>query len=682
MIVHTTDGDKNEPVYSIDSFNYEKVNTYPTVRKHNISYINIPCAFDIETTTIDCENPYSFMYHWQICIDDSVIFGRTWNELIIFFRRLINHANITPTHRIVFYVHNLAYEFQFMRNFFEWIDVFARQKRVPIKATMSSGIEFRCSYILTNMSLKKFLENSEGVTHLKEVGKYNYNKIRTSETILTIDEKSYCYNDVRGLCEGISFLLREDTIASIPITSTGYVRRHFRKLVLSNPKNKQRQKRCRLTLDQYMMLKEAFRGGNTHADALYVGEILEFLFSIDIASSYPFVMMCEKFPDKFVEGDASQFNKYLKEGYALLFRARLTGVKQKRDYGIPYIDFAHCRHLQDYTNDNGRILNANSLEITLTDIDYRIIRDTYEIEQIEISNLYIARYKYLPEELRQGILDFFTLKCTLKDNPDKHYEYMKSKNRLNSSYGMMVTDILNEAIEYEDNNWIDPKELTIDDMMNIINKFYDNWNTFLTYQWGVWVTAHARNNFQSMVNLAGESLAYGDTDSGKIYGLENMWIIEKLNADVMKKIESSPIQPKVEYDGKTYYMGIWEFEGIYKEFITLGAKKYCYKKLHAEAVIGKTHVYLCSPYETTVSGLGKKEGSRYINEHGIEEFKIGTMFKDSGRQTAHYNDCGIHEIEVDGVKMISASNVALTPTTYIMGVSDEYFNVLLKRYES
>ena len=79
---------KDEIVYTVDNFPYLKVSReYSTVRKKGkkaIAYIDSPATFDIESTTINTEKPYAFMYHWQFCYKGNVCFGTRWEEFTTF----------------------------------------------------------------------------------------------------------------------------------------------------------------------------------------------------------------------------------------------------------------------------------------------------------------------------------------------------------------------------------------------------------------------------------------------------------------------------------------------------------------------------------------------------------------------------------------------------------------------
>ena len=137
--------------------------------------------------------------------------------------------------------------------------------------------------------------------------------------------------------------------------------------------------------------------------------------------------------------------------------------------------------------------------------------------------------------------------------------------------------------------------------------------------------------------------------------------IEGLNRQIRYEAENAPIPAIAHVDGKSYVLGEWEDDGLYSKFRTWGSKKYC-----SEDDNGKISL--------TVAGLSKKLGALEIqNTGGISEFKIGKTFTNSGRLTAYYNDCEPHYITGrDGSKILIGSNVALVDTTYTLGVTNEY----------
>ena len=124
-------------------------------------------SFDIETTSVLLHNskiepvcnyplysddvtPFGFLYIWMFSINDTVYYGRTLDEFVEFKSRVFN----TPSTHSVIYVHNLAFEFQFLRSVLTIDEVFARDLRKPMYFEVGN-IRFKCSYYLTGASLDK-----------------------------------------------------------------------------------------------------------------------------------------------------------------------------------------------------------------------------------------------------------------------------------------------------------------------------------------------------------------------------------------------------------------------------------------------------------------------------------------------------------------------------------------------
>ena len=673
--VETVDGISRETVYEIRELSLMRHNLEcKESKKRGITYLEIPCAFDIETTNIyekDAngniiteKRPFAFMYHWQFCINNEVCFGRTWEEFCDLLEDLKRRMDLDNKRRLVIWCHNLHFEFQFFRRFVKIIGGFYKEDRAPLKVVINGGIEFRDSYILSNMSLQKFCENEPGVTHYKLSGDdYDYEKIRTPETEMTEYELAYCYNDVRGLVECIASRMRDDTLAQMPMTSTGYVRRDARNAIRKNPKNRKIFKACALTPELYQSCRAAFRGGDTHANIRMADQILHDVDSYDIQSSYPACMMINSFPSSsfFKVKTSTFFNRDLSD-YALLLHVRLCDVKYIGSCGIPYIPLAKCIGItSDRVIDNGRVLYAGIIETIITDIDLDIIMKEYELSNFYVNSVYASRYAPLNDEYKSVIMEYFTGKTALKGVPGKEYEYMKSKNKLNALYGMMCQRIDHDQTEYDGHDFITTAAV-LDEQ---IEKYYKSHNSFLSYQHGVWVTAHARKRLRDMLQIVGSDVVYCDTDSVKCINghIRDFEIKNKQLQDEAKKAGAFA----EDKNGNIQYMGVWEHETKkekYSEFKTLGSKKYVYKQ-------GDHCV-------STVAGVNKKIGSEFFYKYGIDRFKNGTVIKDSGHLTAFYNDDEIHTITIDGVRIETASNLALVDNTYTLGVTDEYLDLLEK----
>ena len=208
----------------------ETVDTgYPVVGNRNYIY-NVPASFDIETSSfVHWGDKYATMYLWSFCLNGSTLLGRTWKEWIDTLAFLEDHLN-TKKVKLIIYVHNLGYEFQFMRGWFNWGEVFSVKERRPVHASLPEGIEFKCSYILSNYALAyigaKLLHK---YPVQKDVGSLDYSKVRHSGTGLTQEEIWYSVHDVQVVTSYIQEKIElEGGINNIPLTNTGYVRRYCR----------------------------------------------------------------------------------------------------------------------------------------------------------------------------------------------------------------------------------------------------------------------------------------------------------------------------------------------------------------------------------------------------------------------------------------------------------------------
>lgn len=684
--VQTINGSITENIYEIKELSYlDKMLSCKDSKKRGVTYLEIPCAFDIETTNIYQKDeksgrplsdprPFSFMYHWQFCFDDQVVFGRRWEDFQELIAALEKNLNLSLKNRLVIWVHNLPFEWQFMRDFIEYEDGFFLEERQPAKILTKGGIEFRCSYALSNMSLQKFCENEVGVIHYKLDGdKYDYEKIRTPITPLSEYEQSYCYNDVRGLCECISSRLKEDTLASIPMTSTGYVRRELRINVKSNKKNREAFINSRLDPHQYELCREAFRGGDTHANSARANQINLNAWSYDIKSSYPTAIMeFEGYPfSAFASMPVSYYVNHDTREYAMLLKVAFVEFKykykEKYSCGMPYVALAKCnKYSRERVIDNGRILYAKFVEMTVTNLDLEIILKEYSYDDFKIGEIWASKSGRLPQEIRNTTMDYFRAKTLLDGDDSKRYEYLKSKNRLNSIYGCMVMRVDQTMVK-----WDPAKRIYTDDTPAIedaLNKYYKGRNNFLQYQQGLFITAFARKRLRDMLWTVGKDCIYCDTDSIKGVG-DHSADFDKKNEE-LKKIAIDCGAYAEDINGNVYYLGVWENETkdhLYDEFKTLGAKKYVYRQ--GEKI------------KSTIAGVSKKAGEEYFKKHGVDGLKKDAVITNSGHLTAYYNDDKKHEITVNHCKFTTGSNVALVNNTYQIGVTEEYTDLLLKGIE-
>ena len=642
-------------------------------------YIGITTAFDIETTLLD-DIQQSVMYIWQWQFgEDYTVIGRTWDEFLDLQKRI---KAVLPDDRwLVVYVHNLSYEFQFLKGVYTFFpdDVFAVASRKVVKADMWGCFEFRCSYKLTNMSLKQFTTKMM-VKHQKLSGEdFNYAVKRYPWTPMSDEELEYCINDVLGLVEAVNALMERDgdTLQTIPLTSTGYVRRNAKRAMKDGSVHHNFVYSILPDIETYRALREAFRGGNTHANRYYAGDIVENVHSADRSSSYPAVMCNCEFP-------MSVFTPIMKNdlnpGYisrcltirhkALLLRIGIKNLRLRDPFwGCPYLSKDKCRNIHKAvdTEDNGRILEAEYLETTITDIDLKIIMEEYQGEIIFLQGWY-ASYKKLPQPLINEVIKYYKDKTELKGVPGQEIYYDKAKALLNSLYGMMAQDPVKHNLIFKQvGDWEEDTTLSDEEILGKSNA-----KAFLAYQWGVWVTAHSRMALECGIRLVhdtdGADFVYCDTDSVKYTGTVDWTLYNNDRIAECKESGSFATDPK----GITHYMGVFEAEDLkdtgyaYRYFKTLGAKKYAYVEREGEGV------------HCTIAGVNKKKGGAELDKHGgLSAFAEGFIFREAGGTQAVYNDSPeMDHVDIDGRTLPVTANVAILPSEYTLGITGEYERII------
>lgn len=198
------------------------------------------------------------MYIWSFGINDIIYYGRTWEDL----RKFLELIEINVENKKIVYVHNLSFEFQFLRNEFLFEDVFARKSHKVMKAKLIDfNIEFRCTLFLTNSKLED-LPKLYGLKTQKLVGNLDYSKIRTNITNLTNKELKYCENDCLILYE---YIKKEKEyykkLKKIPMTNTGKVRKELKENLDKNYSYRYKVMNCINTEGHiFNMLNEAFAG--------------------------------------------------------------------------------------------------------------------------------------------------------------------------------------------------------------------------------------------------------------------------------------------------------------------------------------------------------------------------------------------------------------------------------------
>ena len=615
----------------------------------------------------------SLMYVWQFGINDIVYYGRTWDELKSFLS-MINRD--IPELKYLF-IHNQAFEFQFLKSVFKFEDVMARKSHKVMTSFLKDyNFIVKCSYFMSNSAL----ENLPKVFNLpvkKLVGDLDYNLIRTPLTPLTEEEMGYCENDILVLYH---YILREletyETVKNIPTTSTGKVRRELQDLTRTNFQYKRLVNKAINTDPHiYNLLMDAFAGGYTHSNYMYTDEILDNIDSFDETSAYPYVLVAYKFPSSEFRYCRARTKEELNPDLCYILRVKFKHVRSK--YYNSFLSMSKCKNIKGGKYDNGRIIEAEELETVLTDVDFYFLLDAYKLEY-EILECYWANKRLLPKTFINFVLDKYVAKTELKNVEGKEVEYSKEKNKFNALYGMSVTNMIRDEVKFDSELGLwEEIPLTNEEIQDKLLK--EKKKSFLSFAWGVWVTAYARDNLLRRVMDLDDYVVYCDTDSIKlvegydkeIFNKYNETVIERLkNVSDTLKIDFNRFSPK-DIKGDSHTLGIFESETdkgrvhTYDRFITQGAKKYA--------------VDIDGTIKITVAGVPKRAGKSLKR---LEDFKDNYVFefKDTNKLLIVYVEDMEEQLIKDylGIeyKATDKTGCCLLPTTYVLGKALEYANLI------
>ena len=635
--------------------------------------------------------PVSLCYIWQFSVNDTVYYGRELRD----FLEVLEDLNALKM-KVVVWIHNAGFEFAFLDNILKFKSVFARTAHKVMKFTAEGFdfIEFRCSYMLTRLSLAAW-GKTLGVEKL--VGALNYEAIRTPLTKLTLLEEAYAERDCIVTYTGILRELKEfKHIHDIPLTQTGKVRRELKKRVTADAGYMRQMKRLiPKDVKEYRRLRLIFSGGYTHANRYYSGDVIDEetygkIHHGDIASSYPAVMLAYKMPyTPWVKKDNILPDKKDFEDTAYLLKIRFTNIECQTHN--TYIQASKCRG-KNIWYDNGRVISADELTLFMTEYDWQIIEATYTWEDMEVLSVHAAKKRYLPTLVTKFILELYGNKTSLKNVTDDEMPgaedlYRKSKEMINALFGLMVTAVYMADCKYdqEGGDWSidDIDEEALNDYLDRL-RFWKDKRYFVSYSVGLYITSIARFRLWQLIRHTDPDMIYCDTDSIFYIG---EYDFEWFNKDIEERLRKACKVGKLDFEltrpkdrhGIPRPLGILESEPDCIEFTTLGAKKYCERR-------EDKNLYL------TVSGINKD--AVWLLDNDIRNFRDGFDFDKDGRI---YNNEGKVEKEnpeavskrlltyctdqpdviyPDGYKSTYKRGINLRRTGYKIHLTDEYKELL------
>lgn len=650
---------------------------FSTKRKNKRVYQYADDFICLDTETSHSGEDCAWIYQWAASVGDTFVIGRRPSEFVQLLEKLRDFYGLSDLKKIIIYVHNLSYDFQYLKHYLKLYDanmeVFAIDRHGVLTVDVW-GFRFICSYHLSNMSLDLF-SKTYAEKFLKAKGLIDYDVVRYQDGELTAEDWSYMLSDVASQRDAIKGLLKSHGIRrpiDAPITNTGFVRTDCRKASQADPKYRRWFQRMALQLSQYNLLREAFAGGLTIANFKYAGATIEGdIGHVDFRSSYPARIMIDYFPIGkpmwYGKIESMQELETVTTTYCAVFMLHLEGLKVRAGVTAPCIPSSKCIGIEDVLKVNGKVVYAARLSIAVTEIDFKWIRKQYTADSISVSNVLIMKRGKLPEWFRERTMFYYENKSKLKKSDPRLYQI--SKGMLNGIYGMTATRLCRDEIILSDA--LELLEKKGDDLKQI-EKYYASWNSFLPYQWGVYTTAHARDALLTMIEAVGyDNFLYCDTDS----------VFYKRTPETEEALKQMNLNNEIRaraagavYNGEA--LGEATKEPDILKFRALHAKCYAMEEKTPDGSTNLVVTIAGIPKRTTKWKNGKPVTITNAEElGGIDNLEDGFIFRHNGGTRTLYLEDGPRVATVNGHRLEMASAAVILP------IEKELSGTMWSRYD-
>ena len=650
------------------------------------SYIDLTCTFDIETYAKAYKvQRMGWIYSLQVNIDGVNAVFRYVEDFLECVERLIEEFKISDERRLVFYVHNLGYEYYWLSQIFQyhWNNDEGQPKGIftartkPLTLLFDNGIELRDSFKLFQKSL---YYATEKVPHRKALGDISHSKRHTPDTYLTDDEFRYIVYDVQGLYEAIEQLKADYHYSqvSIPYTNTGRVRERMDNVIRKDTKAKKKMKELILNKEALTLAYHVSGGGDTHANRLKAGKTWENCNSYDIKSAHPSQMLLEPYPSgipyKFY-GSFKELERKRRTGYGWIAHLRIYDFECREECPNPTLSISKTIGRVTEKNritgyDNGRILGADFIECYMDSNDWQRFKVAYRHGKVDIVNAVIFKLAPLPVSFRKVVLEDFKT----KENTEKNsVDYTFSKICINTYFGVcdqrkirdtFSINISSMGIESSKTTWEKNLESASEEEVADAQK-----NAY-PYLWGLWTASLTRLAlFKIQIIVGWDKILYWDTDSVKYVGAK-VPAVERYNSEIIargKKLGAYVIGRK----GTPVFIGVAEDEHPdneygYLEFRALHAKCYA-ATVQKQYKTASGKIRSRRVVESTIAGVNKEAGRKALTLHGkpdLGKLSVGLIINNAGGFSLSYESRPIHIETRFKRPTMAASFIIMTPRRY------------------
>ena len=643
-------------------------------RKSNYSICSEPILGDIETAHNE-DFTKCWMVSCQLKFAGSYHLIRTPSAFVAYLRDMIDRFDLNEKRRMVIYFHNQSFDLSYL---LPWIQfglegydtrqgIFDGRNRVIMYR--QGPFDFRCSYLLSACSLERWGDEMNA-EHRKKVGMYNYDKLIYQDTELDLNETIYDEYDILSLedCLRKQMSAYEDDICSVPLTSTGYIRRILRNSAVndSNYRNDIFLE-SRLTADAYDVVLPSYAGGYTHENRYLKnatilpnrvniwenGKVLDLMNKLlkhkDFRSHYPTQIVnyllpwgkCDLF---FTIQEAAGYRAIkgrditMEDLFEMWPEYTTISVIQIKDMTLksekitmPFMQISKMRDKSagfKVYNDNGRALKTfGTFTTDIDNLTLKIIADQYDFEY-RILKVYRFKNAKCPECIASVINDLFKKKSDYKieykrlrdlygesdqRTIDALFNLNQTKKLLNACYGCMATAPVRDQddidfVSYYNGDIEDPytsiKPVTLGMKQEQLDKFYNSRNSFLPYQVGVMVCASARYELYEYITTIGYENILYG-DTDSLFYISDDEIEARVAALNAEKHKTA--QYIINSEGERVYYDVFEDEPEVLAFRGLHSK--CY------AVVEKTKQG--PELVATIAGVPKRTIIGMIGDHPI-----------------------------------------------------------------
>lgn len=602
---------------------------------------------------------------------------RNWKKLYDF----LNEINIRFEKKIICFVHNLSYEFDFLiKNLSKPSKFLCNSNHKVISGILEDfeHIEFHCTYQLSVQALSKLGEQLN-LPKLESEYRTIYPRDKVTE-----EEWIYCERD----CDICALYVVEELkeyklIRNIPLTSTGKVRKDFKEMLKQYPPefnwDIMPPENC------YNALVKTFNGAITMSNPRFTNVHLNMkIKSFDEKSKYPGAGLAYIYPYTIEKMETFSQTEYLSHKFWIGL-VEITDISSKYDWGT--LTQSKFEDYDIFSTEffNGKLMSSKRVVRYITNVDLEIINMVYNYKESTFLEFYKCdNYAKLPKAFIELIKKYAKPKYELglklkelkkqgKENTIEFIEidkeYMKAKAKLNSIYGMMVQKLVSP--EY----YIDEHYFWYEKMPEYKRSDKHICRNFL---YGIFITAYSRLDIvKNIIHNCPYTFVYCDTDSIKYIDIGTEF--EDLNDYIPKELNDLPYLKN---------FNRFEEEDDYTEFITYGAKKYAFIKnntfgytvaglpKHNKKIKGFSDFYLGRTFKNC------KHGKRYIYEQTfIDTDTFGFITDTSKRNSDSYTQGGIAIFDTDyKLSMTREDLYYIERNKDIWQRKDIQQNMLVKRY--